>query len=87
MLVKFIEMLGGAVFNVIETLFGFLPQMPFGVNDLGNWANDSLIVTVLRWMNYFLPLQPAAALVAVWSTAMLAYVGVKLSIKYGSKLT
>lgn len=86
MLVNFIEMLAGTVFSVLETLFGFLPQMPFGVSDLDSYMNDSLLVTVLSWMNYFLPLQPAATIVAVWSTAMLAYIGVKLSIKYGSKL-
>lgn len=86
MIVNFIEMLAGAVFDVLNTIFGFLPAMPFGVDDLELFSSDSIVMQVLAWMNYFLPLQYAAAIVALWSTAMLAYVGIKLSIKYSARL-
>lgn len=86
MIVKFIEMLAGAVFDVIGTVFSFLPQMPFGTNDLQQYMNDSLVVKVIQWMNFFLPLDVATAVISVWAAAMMTFIGVKLAVKYGTKL-
>lgn len=86
MIVNIIEMIAGAVFDFLNTIFGLLPEMPFGPDDLEIFQNDSIVMQALGWLNWLLPVQMAAGVVALWATAMLAYIGVKLSIKYSSKL-
>ena len=86
MIGDFLDMLASTIFDFLEGFFGLLPQMPFTANDLQSYLNVEMVSTVMGWVNWFLPLDVASSIVALWSTAMMAYVGLKLSIKYTGKL-
>ena len=87
MIADFLNFLANGIFDFLEGFFGLLPQMPITADDIGDMIEGSNIVsTSLGWMNYFLPLDVAASLVALWCTAMMAYVGLKLAIKYSEKI-
>ena len=82
MIVQFFDMLAGTVFSVLNFVIVSLPSMPFGTSDLNSYMSNNMVLTVISWVNYFIPVQAATAIVAAWATAMTTYVGVKLSIKY-----
>lgn len=79
-------MLSGVVFDLLGSIFSLLPSMPFDLNDLNILAGNEIVVTVLSWFNYFVPVQAMAAILALWSVAMMSYVGLKLAIKYSEGL-
>lgn len=87
MIADFLNFLADGVFGFLEGFFGLLPQMPISADDIGDMITGSQIVTTsLGWVNYFLPLDMAASMVALWCTAMMAYIGLKLAIKYSEKI-
>lgn len=86
MIADFFEMLSGVVFSVLNSIFDLLPVMPYGVSDLQAYMSDSIVGTMLSWMNYFLPIVPATAMISLWATGMMAYIGIKLAMKYSNRL-
>ena len=86
MIADFFECLMNGVFDFLDGLFGILPQMPFDGAQIGQWLGLSELSTVLGWVNFFLPLDVASSIVAVWSAAVMAYVGIKLAMKYTGEI-
>ena len=86
MISEFLNFLASSVFDFLEGFFSLLPAMPFTSTDLQSMLNTSLVAQVMGWVNYFLPLDIASSILALWATAMMAYVGLKLSIKYTGKI-
>lgn len=86
MIANLFEVISGAIFNVLGTIFGMLPAMPYSVSDFIEYMDNNLVINMVSWMNYFLPIGEATAIISVWATAMMSYVGVKLAIKYGNRV-
>lgn len=86
MISDFFGFLIGGVFDFLSGLFGILPQMPFSADDVRAFLGVEIVDQALGWANYFLPLDIAAGILALWSTAMMAYVGVKLAMKYTGEI-
>lgn len=83
MVAQFLDMLTGAAFSLLNMFLGLLPSMPFSANDLNAYMQSNIVVTVLGWMNYFLPIGTATAIISAWAVAMMSYVGVKIAMLYG----
>lgn len=86
MIGDFFNFLTGAIFDFFNGFFSIFPQMPFDAQQVSDMMGLQIVATVLSWVNYFLPLDVAAATIALWSTAMMAYVGIKLALKYTEKI-
>jgi len=86
MIGDFLNFLANGVFDFMDGFLGLLPQMPITAGDISQYASADIVASILGWVNYFLPINVASSIVGLWCTAMLAYVGLKLSIKYTSKL-
>lgn len=86
MIGDFFTFLVGGVFDFLSGMFGILPQMPIGTDDLTAITGNEILTTGLAWANYFLPLGWAASTVALWATGMMAYLGIKLAIKYSGEI-
>lgn len=86
MIASFFDFLLNGVFDFMTGLFGLLPRMPFSVNDVRAFLGIDIVNTALGWANYFLPLDVAAGILALWSTGMMAYVGIKLAMKYTGEI-
>lgn len=86
MIADFFEFLLNGVFGFFEGFFSIFPEMPFDAEDLSQMMNLGMVSDVMGWVNYFLPLDIAAAIVALWSTAMMAYVGLKLALRYTGEI-
>lgn len=86
MIASFFDFLLNGVFDFMAGLFGLLPRMPFSANDVRNLLGVDIVNTALGWANYFLPLDIAAGILALWSTGMMAYVGIKLAMKYTGEI-
>lgn len=82
MISDFLDFLIGGVFDLLSGILGIFPQMPFTSDDLQQYMNVDLVSSVYGWINYFLPLDIASSIVALWATAMMAYIGIKMAIKY-----
>lgn len=83
MLTGFLDFLANGVFNLLQGLLGLFPQMPFGVQNFEQFASDNLFLTVMGWVNYFLPIQEATTIIALWAGGMMAYIAIKVPAKYG----
>lgn len=86
MIADFFEFLMNGVFDFFQGFFGLFPSMPFSAEDLSEMMGLNIVSQVLGWVNYFLPLDVASAILALWAAAMMAYIGLKLSIKYSEKI-
>lgn len=86
MIADFFEFLLNGVFDFLNGVLGILPHMPFDASQIQSWLHLSEVSTVMGWINYFLPLDVASSIVALWATALMAYVGVKLALKYTGEI-
>lgn len=86
MIGDFLDFLIGGVFDLLHGLLGIFPQMPFGSEDVADLMAFDIVGEVYGWINYFLPLDIASSIVALWSAGMMAYIGVKLAIKYSTEV-
>lgn len=86
MIGDFFNMLLGGIFDFFNGFFGIFPQMPTDLDRLRQMLGLDLASTVFGWVNWFLPLDIASSIVAIWSVAIMAYVGLKISLKYTSKI-
>lgn len=86
MLASFFETLFGYVFDFLNGFFGLLPVMPIDNQSISSMLNLPLMQTVFGWVNYFLPLDIASSIVALWTVGIMAYVGLKLAIRYSKEL-
>lgn len=86
MIGEFFNFLADNVFSFINGLLGIFPQMPITTNEIADLAGVNIVGSVLSWVNWFLPLDIAAAIIALWGTAMLAYLGIKLAMKYTGEI-
>lgn len=86
MLTDFFDMLFGWVFEFLAGFFSLFPPMPIGNASISQFLSLPLVNTVFDWVNYFLPLDVASSIVAVWSAGMMAYVGIKLAMRYSNEL-
>lgn len=82
MIASFLDFLANGIFSFLDGFFSILPQMPISVSDLESLRSLQIVNTVLSWVNYFIPLSAASAIVALWATSMMAYIGIKLAMKY-----
>lgn len=86
MISEFLEMMTDVVFDLLNKIFGIFPAMPFNIGSLEDQITNNIIYKSLQWMNYFLPIDMMLGTLALWSTAMMAYIGMKLAIKYSQGL-
>lgn len=86
MLTSFFDMLFGYVFDFLNGFFGLFPTMPINTQTVSDMLNLPLVATVFGWVNYFLPLDIASSIVALWTVAIMAYVGLKLAMRYSKEL-
>ena len=86
MIADFLEFLANGVFDFLNGFFGLFPQMPVTGDEVEQMGSITLVQDVVGWVNYFLPIDIAAGILALWATAMMAYVGFKLAIKYSEKI-
>lgn len=85
MIADFLQMLQGTVFELLAQILGVLPEMPIDVSSLDAYLTDNILYKVLQWLNWFLPLDAATAMVSLWAAAMMVYIGMKLAIKYSGR--
>lgn len=85
MIGNFLEFLSGSVFDLLDMLLNVLaPASAMNYTGQIYALMDSPIVqTSLSWVNYFLPIQQAAIVVAAWGAIMFAFVAFKLVIGFG----
>lgn len=86
MIAQFLDFLIGGVFDFLGGFFGLFPQMPDMTTGIRDMLGLELVSEVFGWVNYFLPLDIASSIVGLWSVAIMAYVGLKLAIKYAGDL-
>ena len=86
MISEFLQMMSDVVFDLLNKIFGIFPQMPFDISNLEEQITNNIIYKAIQWMNYFLPVDMMLGTLALWSTAMMAYIGMKLAIKYSERL-
>lgn len=86
MIGDFLDFLIGGIFDLLHGIFGIFPQMPFGADELSEMMGLDIVATVFGWINYFIPLDVASSITALWATAMMAYIGIKLAIKYSTEI-
>lgn len=86
MLTSYFEMLFGYIFDFLNLLFQIFPPMPIDNDAIAQSLNLPMVATVFGWVNYFLPLDVASSIVALWSVGIMAYVGIKLAIRYSKEL-
>lgn len=82
MITGFLEMLTQTVFDLLSKILGVLPAMPFDLSVLEAFKQSKLVITVLSWINYFVPVSTCLAILTTWSVAMMTYIGFKMAIKY-----
>lgn len=82
MISAFLEFLMNGVMSFMNGFFGLFPTMPDNIQQLRQMLGLDMVETVFGWVNYFLPLDIASSIVALWSAAIMAYVALKLGIKY-----
>ena len=86
MLTSFFDMLFGYVFDFLNGFFSIFPKMPVDTQMISDMLNLPLVATVFGWVNYFLPLDIASSIVALWTIAIMSYVGLKLAMRYSKEL-
>ena len=86
MIAGFLNFLAGGVFSVLNMILDFFPSMPIDLEDLDELFGTNVVVEILSWVNYFVPVSVCCGIVALWATGMMAYVGLKMAIKYSESL-
>lgn len=85
MITDFLNMLGGAVFDFLDGLLGIFPAANVQVQDF--LTATGMTAQMLGWINWFLPLDIASSILALWAVSMLAYLGIKMAMRYSGELT
>lgn len=71
------------VMAFLDGMLSTLPTLPPEIlGALDGFTGVSIVVEVLAWVNWFLPLSTASVVIALWGTAMMAYLGIKMAIRY-----
>lgn len=86
MIANFLDFLAQNVFGFINGLLGIFPQMPDTTEQLQTMSDVEIVGKVLSWVNWFLPLDIAASIIALWAVAMMAYLGIKMAMKYTGEI-
>ena len=86
MIGEFFNFLTNGVFGMINGLLGIFPTMPVNADQLVRLSGVELVGTVLGWVNWFLPLDIASAIIALWSVAMMTYLAIKMAIRYSNEV-
>lgn len=81
MIADILNNLANGVIDLLIGLVNILPVSPDFTSELANLASVQIVISVMQWVNWFLPLDVAAAMIATWATAMMFYLGVKLAWK------
>ena len=86
MIGDFFDFLGNSIFDFFNGLLGIFPQMPVNTDELANLAGTRIVGQVLSWVNWFLPLDIASSILALWSVAMMTYLGIKMAMRYTGEI-
>lgn len=86
MIGDFLEFLTGGIFDFLNGLLGIFPRAEIDADVLEQFTGAGITGEVLSWVNYFLPLDIAAAIVALWATGMIAYLGIKMALRYTGEI-
>lgn len=86
MITTFINFLVSSVYDFLHGVLGLFPQMPDSINIVRDLFGIEIVAQVYGWVNWFLPLDIASTIVGVWCTAIMAYVGIKLAIRYSAQI-
>ena len=87
MIAAFLNFLGAGVFNLIDMILGFLPTATFSISDFEFLINDILVLHVLGWVNFFVPVSICTTIIGAWSVGMIGYIVLKMSLKYTKMVT
>lgn len=83
MIGQFFDYLLSGVFDFVGGIIGILPKFP--MDDIQDALNAvGAVETVLSWVNWFLPIDIASTIIAIWTTSMMAYITIKLGFKYAN---
>lgn len=86
MIADFLEFLSNGVFDFLGSFLGIFPRSEVDADVLEQFTGAGITGEVLSWVNYFLPLDIAAAIIALWATGMIAYLGIKMALRYTGEL-
>ena len=80
MLATFLNFLSDSVFNLFDALFSVLAPAS-ATNYTGQiylLMDDEIVEKALSWVNYFLPISQAAAVIATWAAVMIGYLAYRV---------
>lgn len=86
MISDFFEFLSSGVFTFLNGLLSIFPQSNIDPDVISQYMGVGITSEVLSWVNYFLPLDVAAAIIALWATGMIAYLGIKMAMRYTGEI-
>lgn len=86
MIGDFFDFLGDNIFGFLNGILGIFPEMPIDTDQISSLAGTQIVGKVLGWVNWFLPLDVASVMLALWSTAMLTYLGIKMAMRYTGEI-
>lgn len=86
MIGNFFNFLANSVFDFINGLLGIFPKTPDVMQNVEQLSGVQTVATVLKWVNWLLPLDIASAMIALWAVAMFSYLGVKMALKYTGEI-
>lgn len=86
MIASFLDFLSDSVFGFINGLLNIFPSMPVDTEQLSTLSGFQIVGDVLSWVNWFLPLDIAASIIALWAVAMMTYLGIKMAMRYTGEI-
>ena len=86
MIASFLDFLADNVFGFINGILGIFPSMPVNTDELTTLSGFDIVGKVLSWVNWFLPLDIAASIIALWAVAMMTYLGIKMAMRYTGEI-
>lgn len=86
MIGEFFNFLADSVFGFINGLLGIFPEMTVNTDEIARLAGVDVVANVLGWVNWFLPLDIASSILALWAVAMGTYLAIKMAMRYTGEI-
>lgn len=86
MIGEFFNFLAESVFGFINGLLGIFPEMTVNTDEIARLAGVDVVANVLGWVNWFLPLDIASSILALWAVAMGTYLAIKMAMRYTGEI-
>lgn len=86
MIADFLNFLANGVFDFLTGLLSLFPHMPFTETTFEDFIQGDLVLTVLGWVNYLIPVRECATIVSLWAAGMMVYVSLKIAKNYATSI-